>query len=60
MALAVGGEEAADRLLGRDVEPERRLVEEQDRRTVQQGRGQLALHPLAERQLAHGFLEHLA
>ena len=46
-------EEGADRLLRDDVEPDGRLVEEEHRRAVEHGGGELAPHPLAERQLAH-------
>ncbi len=38
--------------LRRRVEADRRLVEEQDRRIVQQGRRELGAHALAERELA--------
>src|SRR5690348_14396212 len=60
MAVPVLDEEAADRLLGRHVESQRGLVEKQERRLMQERRDELALHPLAERQLAHGLVAHLA
>src|SRR5206468_12313416 len=44
-------EERGHRLFAHHVEPERRLVEEQYLRPVQERRGQLATHPLAEREL---------
>ena len=52
-APVVVGEEAADPLLHRHVEAERRLVEEQHGRAVQQRVGDLRLHPLAEAEVAH-------
>src|SRR3989449_11033608 len=58
--LAVLDEEPADRVLGGHVEPQGRLVEEQERRAMQQRRYQLALHALAERELTHRLLEHVA
>ena len=60
MPVAVLDQEPADRVLGGDVEPQRRLVQEQQRRAMEQGRHELALHPLAERELADGLLEHVA
>ena len=53
-------EELAHRLLADHVEPDGRLVEEQDRRVVEQRGGELAAHALAERQLAHGRVEQRA
>ncbi len=50
-------EEVADALLGDDVEPDRRLVEEEQLRAVEHRGGQLAADPLAERQLAHRRLQ---
>ncbi len=41
------------RCLGDDVQPDRRLVEEEELRVVQQRRRQVAAHALAERELAH-------
>ena len=52
-APAVVGDEAAQLELGGHVEPERRFVEEQQLRLVQQGAHELDLHPFAERQVAH-------
>ena len=49
---AILEDEAADRSLGGDVEPDRRLVEEDDARPVQQRGDQLHLHPLTEREPA--------
>ena len=43
--------------LRRRIEADRRLVEEQDRGIVQQGRGELRAHALAERELAHRLVE---
>ena len=40
-----------------DVEADRRLVEEEQGRTVEQRGGEVAAHPLAERQLADGLME---
>jgi hypothetical protein len=56
----VAAHELADRQLHRHVHPDRRLVEEQDPRRVQQRGDQLALHPLAEAQLAHRATHDLA
>ena len=59
-------QERAHALLGDDVEPDRRLVEEEQLRLVQHRRGQLAADALPERQLAHRRaqerveVEHLA
>src|SRR5207249_11217487 len=53
-------QEAADRLLGGDVEAQRGLIEEQERRAMQQRVGELALHALAQRQLAHRLLQYVA
>ena len=59
-------DELADRLLRDDVEPDRRLVQIDDSRVVQQRRREIAAHALAERELAHrrvagsrSMLEHL-
>ena len=49
----------AHRMFGDDVEPDRRLVQEQDARIVQQRGDQFALHPLAQAQLAHRHVELL-
>ena len=58
--LVVLGEERADPLLGGDVEPDRRLVEEQHRRPMQQGAADLGLHPLPERQVADRLGDQVA
>ena len=52
MALVVAADELAHGDLHRDVEPDGRLVEEEHLRPVEQRGGELALHPLAERELA--------
>ncbi len=44
---------------GNDVEPDGGLVEEQDLRPVQERHDELALHALAERELADGGIEHM-
>ena len=49
--------EVAHRELRRRIEPDGRLVEEQDRGIVQQGGGELRAHALAERELAHRLVE---
>ena len=53
VALAVGRDELAKPLLHRDVEADRRLVEEDHRRPVEERPDDLHLHALAERQLPH-------
>jgi len=53
------GQELPHGLLADHVQADRRLVEEQDLRPVQQGGGQLAAHPLAQGELAHGRVEEL-
>ena len=50
----------ADALLHRHVEADRRLVEEQHLRAVQQRPGDLDLHPLAEREVAHRLGDEVA
>lgn len=50
-------DEAADTLLGDDVEADCRLVEEEDRRRVEDGGGKIAAHALAEAELADWCLE---
>ena len=52
-------EQLAEPLLGHEVEPDGRLVEEQDLRVVQQARGQLAAHALAQREVAHGLVHEV-
>ena len=60
------GQERAQPLLAGQVEPDRRLVEHQQLGGVQQRGGDLAAHPLAQRQLPHrgvqeaGQVEQLA
>src|SRR5918997_1513202 len=57
-ALAVdAGEEVPDAGLGDDVEADRRLVEVEEGRVVEDGGGEVAAHPLAERELADGGVE---
>ena len=50
--LDVAADELADQQLGLEVQSEGGLVEEDDRRAVQQGRDELAAHPLAQAELA--------
>lgn len=57
VVAVVAAEEAADGGLGVDVQAERRLVEEQHLRPVQQRRDQFALHPLAQREFADRAVE---
>ena len=60
-ALAVQpADELAHRQLGRRIEADGRLVEEEQRRLVQQRRGDLAAHALAERELAHRLVQQPA
>src|SRR5882672_9797221 len=59
-ALVVGAHETPDDGLHRDVEPDGGLVEEEDLRAVEQGYRQLALHPLAQRELPGGLAEERA
>ena len=40
------------------IQPDRRFVEKQQARSVQQRRGQVGTHTLAERELAHRHVEH--
>ena len=53
-------QELAQPLLADDVQADRRLVQDQQLGGVQQRRGDLAAHPLAERQLAHRGVEAAA
>ena len=46
-------DQLADALLGDDIQANRRLIQKQDTRAVEQGRGDLAAHALAQRQLTH-------
>ena len=57
VALVVAADELAHRACIDDVEPDGRLVEEQHLRPVEQRRRQLALHALAERQLARRLVD---
>ena len=60
VACVVLGDERADPLLHRHVEPDRRLVEEEHLRPVQQRADDLDLHPLAERELPHRLAHEIA
>ena len=53
VAAVVLRDERANSLLHRDVETDRRLVEEQDAWPMEQRADDLDLHPLAERQVTH-------
>ena len=53
-------DEAEDRALCQHVQPERRLVQKQDLRLVQQRQPQLGAHLLAQAQLARQAVEELA
>ena len=59
LLLVEAHEQLAEPLLGHEVEPDGRLVEEQDLRVVEQARGELAAHPLAEREVAHRLVEQV-
>jgi hypothetical protein len=59
-ALVVGAEIGAHGGLHRDVQADGRLVEEEHARPVQERRGQLALHPLAQRELPRGLADEVA
>jgi hypothetical protein len=54
ISLGLRAKELANRRLRRHVEPNRRLVEEQEAWRVQQARRNFRAHPLPERQLPHG------
>ncbi len=56
-AAVVFAQEFADAHLGGDIQPDGGFIEEQHLGAVQQPGGQLALHALAQRQVAHRFLE---
>ena len=56
----VVGDEHPDALLHRDVEADRRLVEEEHLRPMEQGADDLRLHALAERQLTDGLANQVA
>ena len=58
--LPVLGDERADALLHRDVEAERRLVEEQHGRPVEERADDLDLHPLAQRELPNRLAHEVA
>ena len=60
MRAVVLRDEGADAALHGDVEADRRLVEEEHLRVVQQRAGDLALHPLAEAEVAHRLAQQLA
>jgi hypothetical protein len=51
--------EVPEARLGDEVEPDRRLVEEQHLGLVQHAREELAAHPLAERERAHGAVDEV-
>ena len=55
--LLVVLEELLDVVLSHHVQTDRRLVQKQHLRRMQQGGDQLHLHPLAQRQLAHRLLQ---
>ena len=60
VAPVVVGDERPDAFLHRHVEPDRRLVEEQNLRSVEERADDLDLHPLAQRQVAHGLAHEVA
>ena len=60
VALVVLGDERADPLLHRHVEADRRLVEEEHPRLVQERADDLGLHPLPERELPHRLPDEVA
>ena len=60
VAAVVLGDERADPLLHRHVEADRRLVEEEHLRPVQERADDLDLHPLAEREVAHRLADEVA
>ena len=60
VAAVVLGHERADALLHRHVEPDRRLVEEQHLRPVEERADDLDLHPLPEREVAHRLADQVA
>jgi hypothetical protein len=59
VAPVVLGDERTDPLLHRHVEADRRLVEEEHLRLVQQGGDDPDLHPLAEREIAHRLADEI-
>ena len=58
--LPIRGDELADPLLHRHVEPDGRLVEEEHLRPVEQRADDLDLHPLTQRELAHRLAHEVA
>ncbi|MNJ57706.1 hypothetical protein D3C77_533070 [compost metagenome] len=52
-------QEVANFRLHHDIEPDRRLVEEQDRRIMQQRGDQLAAHALTQAELAHRTVQQI-
>ena len=52
-------QEGTDRVLGHQVEADGRLVQEQQRRSVQQTCREVRPHPLAQRELAHRRVKEL-
>ncbi len=60
VALPVRGDELADPLLHGHVEPDRRLVEEEHLRPMQQRADDLDLHALAQRELPHRLAHEVA
>ena len=60
VALVVVGDERADALLHRHVEADRRLVEEEHLRPMQERADDLGLHPLTERELPHRLADEVA
>ena len=59
-AAVVFVDEGADAALHGDVEADGRLVEEDHLRAVQEGGGDLALHPFAEGEVAHRLAKQVA
>src|SRR5277367_2481846 len=55
-----GAQEMADVVFGHHVEANRRLIEEEQRRIMQQRGGQVAAHAFAERKFAHGRVQIIA
>ena len=60
VTLVVLGHERADALLHRDIEADRRLVQEKHLRPMQKRADDLHFHPLAEREVAHGLAHEVA
>ena len=57
VVVAVVADEAPDRSLSGDIEAQRRLIEEEDSRTVQEASGQLAAHTFTEAEIAYRSVE---